>query len=372
MYKNYLKIIVIGIFLTNCQEPFVPETESVPHALVVEGYLGTQDALQTVTLSYSFNFGGRQDYAAEKGATVFVTDEQGNRFDYYETSQTGIYRSRPEDNIKGEVGHTYTLHIITQDSVEYASTPQTIRACPIPLNLTCKPATQEVLTEDAYGDPLELYYNGINIDASSNGILNSGNFYQYVWNAYEEHFTVIPHPVGADYYYEHRRLSSNYLSVVRTGNADGIAGYALRNKILVFVSWQYLNDFTPYIFIRDSINKDSITYYSSFKGLLFKLEQRSLTPEAYEFWNGAEKQLNASGSLFDPIASQVNGNIYCVSDPGKTVYGIFTAYDVKDKYGYLYYNGKRSYSRPIDSFPKILLDTFYHNEVPPGWIDSPF
>lgn len=368
MSKNSLKLLIIELLFTACQKPFVPKTDYVQPALVIEGYLSTQKAVQQVFLSYSDQFGQRPKYLKEQGASVYVTDEQGDRFDYYETGGAGVYQSSITDDVKGMVGHTYTLHIITKNGDEYESSPQTIQPCPQPLKLTCKPGQEEVLSVDAYGDPLEIYYNGIEIDVSSNGELPSGNFYQYVWDGYEEHKTTVPHTLFTNYYYQHRKLSNLYLNVVRTGDADGLSGHALQNKKILFIPLNYLNDFTPMLLPGDS----SAKYYSSFTGLLFRLEQRSLTPEAYEFWNGAENQLSATGSLFDPIASQINGNMHCISDSTKRVYGIFTAYDKKNEFAYFYYNGKHSYSRSIDSFPTLVLDTFSLNQIPPGWINPPF
>ena len=280
----------------------------------------------------------------------------------------GVYQTDSAEQVKGLIGHAYTLHIETKEGDVYESTPQTIVECADPYRLICKPATEEVLTVDAYDAPLEVYYDGIEIDLSSRGILPTGNFYQYDWDAYEEHLTTVNVQASIFYFYEHRRLSGKYFSVIKTGNADGISDHTIRDKKILFVAASDMRNFEPNI--PDTLN--SLGPVTLFRGLLFQLQQKSLTPEAYEFWNGAESQLNASGKLFDPVASQINGNIKCVSDSTKAVYGVFTAYDLKNKYAYFYINkSNRTITETIDSFPELVLDTFKMSP-PKGWIEPPF
>lgn len=369
--KNCLKISCLVILLTSCQKVFVPDIAQMDPVLVVEGYLTTQPVVQRVDLSYSSPFGQRPTYIKETGATVYVTDDMGNRFNYYERGPLGEYRTDSAEFIKGIVGHTYVLHIETKDGNVYESTPQKILACAEPYRLRCNRATEEVLTEDAYGAPLEVYYDGVDINVSSTGILPTGNFYQYTWNAYEEHLTTVESGITIYYFYQHRRLSGKYFSYISTASADGLSDLTIRNKKVLFLATNDLTSFDP--ILPDTLFDSTATIRTAFQGLLFKLQTRSLTPSAYEFWNGAEDQLNAKGELFDPVTSQINGNMICVSDSTKKVYGIFTASDQKNKFEYFYFNNSnRTFSEDIDSFPQLVLDTFLQDTVPKGWIFPPF
>jgi len=62
--------------------------------------------------------------------------------------------------------------------------------------------------------------------------------------------------------------------------------------------------------------KPTIIYYFSFK-------QYTVNDDTYNFYKEANAQLAASGKLFDPISSQLYGNMKCTSDPSKLVLGLF-------------------------------------------------
>jgi hypothetical protein len=108
-----------------------------------------------------------------------------------------------------------------------------------------------------------------------------------------------------------------------------------------------------------------------FDGLLFKLEQLSISDNAYSFWRDAELQLEADGRLFDPVASQLKGNIRCITDSTKEVIGIFNASHVSERYAYLYINYEnKTTSLDIDGFPTLYLDTCSWIR-PDDWIRRP-
>ena len=60
----------------------------------------------------------------------------------------------------------------------------------------------------------------------------------------------------------------------------------------------------------------SIIYYYRFK-------QYTINEDTYNFYEEANSQLAASGKLFDPITTQLYGNMECTSDPSRIVLGLF-------------------------------------------------
>jgi hypothetical protein len=49
----------------------------------------------------------------------------------------------------------------------------------------------------------------------------------------------------------------------------------------------------------------------------------SITENAFEYYNSVVKQLNAEERIFDPVPSQIKGNMHCLSDTTQIVLGLF-------------------------------------------------
>jgi hypothetical protein len=54
------------------------------------------------------------------------------------------------------------------------------------------------------------------------------------------------------------------------------------------------------------------------------VKQQALTEEAYNYWSSLERSTENLGGLFDPLPSEVQGNIHSLSDPGQSVLGYFS------------------------------------------------
>jgi hypothetical protein len=54
------------------------------------------------------------------------------------------------------------------------------------------------------------------------------------------------------------------------------------------------------------------------------VQQQALTEEAYEYWLSLEKSTETVGGLFDPLPSEVNGNLRSISHPSEKVIGFFS------------------------------------------------
>jgi hypothetical protein len=59
------------------------------------------------------------------------------------------------------------------------------------------------------------------------------------------------------------------------------------------------------------------------KGWIIFVELYGMSKESYDFHSQLNSQFAATGSLFDPIQTQVYGNIICKSNPLEKVYGYF-------------------------------------------------
>jgi hypothetical protein len=366
-YSKVIGYIVIAVILTGCQEVFRPEVDRVDPFIIVEAFVTTNPGRHTVLISTSAPFADNNAYQRVNDAIVYITDDRGQRH-YFWNISSGIYQSDSSDMFSAEVGRTYILNIILSDGTYFQSTPQTVVQSPAITSLFCNYDQETILTENGNGEILEIPSDGIRIIGETKGIQPANNYYFYKWRAYEEHVSHFRIEAFDLFLYQHRPLSARYSSLLTLGNADEFGNYDIRNNKMLFIASYDMYYYTPPV--HDTMMQYLVS--SGFQGLLFKLEQHSLTPDAYDFWNDAKEQLEAGGRIFDPVTPQLHGNIACVSDSLTKVIGIFTVTDVTEKYAYLYINSSNKvFSKDIDSYPELFLDSL-HVGMPVDWIRPPF
>jgi len=61
------------------------------------------------------------------------------------------------------------------------------------------------------------------------------------------------------------------------------------------------------------------------------VKQQSLTKEAYNFWTQLKKSTESLGGLFDPLPSQVLGNMYSENNSAEPVLGYFSGGQTSEK-----------------------------------------
>ena len=94
----------------------------------------------------------------------------------------------------------------------------------------------------------------------------------------------------------------------------------------------------------------------------------SIEEKAFKYWENIKKQIYAEGKLFDPLATQVCGNIKCISDPSRLVLGYFSTSSGSNYSFYAYLRSDNTiYSRKLDIDPDTL-DIRYDSILPPIWI----
>ncbi len=363
--QRILFIVFFIIVMTGCSEVFQPDIENVDSFLVIEGYITTQPGKHTVFLSYSRSYSDRTYFSGVTGADVNVIDENGNQVHYYH-SGNGVYTANITDDNAAKIGSAYYLEVVTEDGAVFRSTPQLVVPSSEVKRLSCKYDRRTLLTEDAYGDAIEQEFSVMVLNIETNGILSSDNYYLYGYEAYLQCHNFFRDGRGMIYdEFHHALLSTYYSRNIHTVNADEFGNFQVRNDELMYITLNDLRDYDP--FNPDSAELDE----KRFEGLLIKLSQSSLSPDAYSFYRDAEEQLEAEGRLFDPSYTQLIGNIECVSEVKQEVLGVFYAADVSDYHAYLYINeSNESYSIEIDSFPEFLFDTCT-GIMPEDWIRPP-
>jgi hypothetical protein len=95
------------------------------------------------------------------------------------------------------------------------------------------------------------------------------------------------------------------------------------------------------------------------------VQQQTLTTEGYNYWSNLQKSTEQLGGLFDPLPSEVSGNIHCISNPSEKVIGFFSGGSTEEKRIFLlprqlpegmgYYNYRN---------PNCIADTILLADIP--------
>ncbi|MBN1187481.1 MAG: DUF4249 domain-containing protein [Bacteroidales bacterium] len=369
----YISIFILVI--VSCQKVYEPDVSDMQPFLVVEGRISTIPGSHMIRLTYSKSYNESPYANPVSNARVEVIDDEGNIFTYHQFGQGGYYKTNLEEYIHAKIGHIYVLRITTSNGDIYESTPQlVVKVAPID-SITANYSEDIVLVDDGYGGYSEIQQDGFDINVNITGIHENENYYIYDWSLIGQFRVLATYPIDSgqpiqNVYYDYQPLSTNLEKIIATVNANQYLDKKVRDIKLLFLSRDdFTTSSTPCV--PDTFDVEPI----SFDGVIMRIFQHSLSKEAYEFWHDVQKQLESSGQIFDPVASQIKGNIKCVSDSTKIAFGVFYASDVSEFVNYLYinsYNHTYSKSLPVDFRPEAWMDSCFSNIQPDTWIMPPF
>jgi hypothetical protein len=352
-------IISAGIFamivftILGCIDPYSPKiiNEDVS-VLVVDGFLNSADGSATVKLTRSLPVYSTIAPPSELKALVKISDDAGNEYLLIEKGN-GLYE---KSGIPVDVNQQYRLFIQTTTNDQYLSES-------VPVKITPKIDTVFWLPD---GDGVKFYVN-------TNDPSNNTRFYR--WEATET--------------YEYH---SAYGSIYKMRNGAPIP--RPQNE-LINVCWRTIPPTNILIASTIATTQDIVNNFeltSIPKGSI-KLSQRysllvrqyAVTEKAFDYWRELEQSTEKIGGLFDPMPSQITGNIANVSNPQKVALGYFSAGTFSEKRVYITFNelprDLQEYSTGcvIDTIPareisrygdNTLLIGSYGDPIPVGYLTS--
>jgi hypothetical protein len=290
-------------WIGGCVEPYAPPASgNAPDYLVVDGFINQSGDSASVRLSHTVALSSTDNPAPESGAAVWVEDDSGTTFPLLERS-TGMYGAAA---LSLTTARTYRLHIRTSGGKEYFSRY---------VALTLSPPVDSMYWTAAG--------NGININIDTHDPTGKSRYYKWrfveTWEYNSSYYsafmlengTVVPRPAEQSINTCWRTESSTTILI---GTSDRLSGDVIYRFPLQFIA------------------KESIRISKKYSILV---EQQVLSEEAYSYWLSLQKSTETLGSLFDPLPSQANGNIYCVDTPSETVIGYFGGGSVETKRIYI-------------------------------------
>jgi hypothetical protein len=287
-----------------CLEPYSPPTMRDLRLLIVDGFLNSQTGLSRVKLSRSQPLDSNLPYPQEVGANVRIEGESTPGFQLSETSP-GMYQAVRPDL---QVGSRYRLLITTSDGQTYESDFVVLRQSP------------------SLGDVFWTHDgDGITIRVDSQDPSGNTRYYQWI---YEETWQYDADR-AANWIIKGGRLH------YRTPEERIDICYSTKSSSKVLISTtsdqsgDVINDF-PLTYIPAGSRKLSRTYS-------ILVQQRALDEQSYQYWSQLQRTNENLGGLFDPLPSQVTGNIHSTTTGGPVALGYFSGGGVEEKRIYIHF-----------------------------------
>jgi len=290
-----LLILALLLSLPSCVEKYQPDVIATPQRyFVVDGLINLR-GVTTVKLSYTRSLTAATA-PVEAKATVTIRDEAGTSYPLAEQAP-GTYASAA---LTLDATRRYQLRVRTASGREYTS------------DLVAGKLTPPI---DRVHWALER--NGVQLYADAHDATNNTRYYR--WN-YQETWRFST-PYNSEYNY------TNGAMVRRTDNIQDCWRTEASTNILLF-STQRLS--------QDIVSKFPLvlhpgnSYHFRFKYSIL-VQQYAQTAEEYAYWEKLRKNTETLGSLFDPLPTQLTGNVHCLSDASELVIGYVGASSMSEK-----------------------------------------
>ena len=345
---------MLNILASSCIDPFHLELEEYESNLVVEGMITDELVSNTIQLSRTFLNENTPPVLVEY-AEVSVRDEMGAITDFTEL-EPGIYKSDSKQ-FAGRVGGTYTLHIKTEDGLEFTSDPCIMTAVPQIDSIYYE------LDSEFYDDG-KIEEPGLRIYLDTD---NQVEVSQYLRWEFEEVWKFrVPYPV----FYEDLGYKEYKVTPVEN---DICWRYERSKQILIHSSAEQSSDLIsrkPIHFIASGRSHRLLKQYS------ILVKQYSLSQEEFAYWKMLKEITESEGDIFEKQPFPIEGNIRCISNEHERVLGYFQVSAVRNQRMYITQSQVKELDIPVYEYPceRIIWHTWrfyeriYENLLYEGYV----
>ncbi len=269
--------LLLLLLVASCVDPYPTPNLTVNNFLiVVDGFLNASENVVRIKLSQVVNLNSSDTNSPVSNAQVFIKEKDGLAYKLNETI-SGTY----ELPITVDFATSYRIEITTQDSKKYYSDFVEVLETPAIDSVTWRPKN-----------------DGLYINVNTHGANNKTGY--YLWNDVEtwEYTSAFQ----SSYYYQ----NGNYIFRKPEEEIFRCWKNIPSSDILIGSTSQLSENIIselPLVKIPFHSQKTFIKY-----SVLVK--QQAITQDAFEFWQQLKKNTESLGTLFDPLPSQITGNIY--------------------------------------------------------------
>jgi hypothetical protein len=336
MCKKLIYFSYLLLLFTSCEEYYTPVIDTVGGQLVVEALLTNDASKNFVRLTKTRSFYDKLPPLAALNAKVALVGIDGIAIRASESIPGNFtFNSIPV------AGKNYKLRI-TYNNDTYES--EMVMMPPVPTydNFYTENVEKKIYKTDGDGVPSAHYIQGreVYIDAPVSSVLS---YYRFETRSISEWVYAppglsgpAPPPLyGWQSFFENSKF-----------NIAGPKKFSQNEKIekqpLTLLSYRS----------SDYLESDSLVSL----GWILIIDQFGTSKGSYEYHEKLNSQFAADGSLFDPIQTQVYGNITCITDHSKNVFGYFDLNSYKQFRYYLYITGPE--------YPGTLRQIFRYPNIP--------
>lgn len=352
MSRNIL--IIILVLFVSCEEYYVPELDEQAETLVFEGLITDQANEHFVRIIKANSYDDDSKYIDATGFEVYIEDENGSIISLTE-DQPGYYKT--DSLAKGSIGLAYRMVAESPEGKIYHSAWEELSAA-APIDSIYAERDEQLSLIYVNGTGYrEEFVPGVNILSDLNAREHS-LFYRYEFdlvyqaiNSYDSN-----DPLKAKVYTARPEssMSSHYSATLNTNlyNQNEVTANKVNFLPLESIYQRVMIDSIELDYWGRPVYSESQIQWNQ-RGFLIQVEQYSLSQKGFQFWDAISKQGNASGEVFDPVETQLVGNIANVNDSTELVSGYFGASAVARKAVYMKLEDQGFLIKPLKYFPVI-------------------
>ena len=290
LYRPLL-LIVLVLGATGCVSKFMPEIDESRELLVVEGMITDQPETNRIRLTKSSPLDKKNLAKPVAGCIVSISDDLDNTWILKDAGNGNYITDSLE--FRGIPGRIYTLKVDINgrlpDNYNYESIPMELKPVPPIDNLFYeRKLIAEANEESVAKEGCTIYLDTFD---------HSGECKYFKWDYTETWEVRLP-------YYVPNKIcwTTNKSTGIMIKNTS-----ILSENIVSRFPLNYISNETDRLEDKYSI----------------LVNQYSINEEEYEYWDKMQKTSENTGSLYDIIPASIQGNIYCIDDPGVKVLGFF-------------------------------------------------
>jgi len=300
MQKELKYLILLMMLFVSCEQIYQPAVDNVSGQLVVEAMITNDLTRNSVHLTRTSAFNDQVQIPEVSGATVQLIQTGGPTIEATE-STAGIYlfNSAPVS------GNSYKLRIILSKDT-YESEVVTMPPLPAMANFYTTNVVQKVYVNNGGTVPEAVVKNLREVDADlpvttalSHYRFDVRSILEWTWDSIPGEF----HTAYGWYSYTENN------QFILAGPANFSQTTMLVKQPLLTVSYNVL----------DYLYSDTLVS----NGWILIIEQYGTSAGSYNYHQQLNSQFAATGSIFDPIQTQIYGNIKCKTDSTKIAWGYF-------------------------------------------------
>ncbi len=312
---------VMGLLTWACINPITDFKQiDATSYMTIEADISDDPELCKIRITSSSNRILSQNPIPVNKAEVYVTDQTGTKTQFKEGTLMGTYL--PPVGFVGKVGYSYTLSVKTLTGKQYASVAETMVGAPEIENIVT-----QFEVRDQYAK-VDLRRTGYSVYVDFKDSPKEGEFYMWNWKHFEKLIICETCEGGATW-----NFKTNVCVAPRVPTED-ILNYQCDGNCWAISTNNDLNVFSDVLTNGQRIVGRQVARvpFDGYSPYYLRLEQRSITKTAFNFYQSLISQVQSSGSLFDvPAETRFSMNIKSVSDPAEKILGILNVFSVRKK-----------------------------------------